>query len=167
MSSQKRIPLRRRRWFEGIYSIGVGLKGIDGLVELAAGTALLISPQLVHIALQAFASELGEQNIHNFRFIIEYIARADSDLARSGLTFLIVFLITHGVVKLGLVYCLLKKITRAYPVALAVLVAFLLYQAYVLVIHPSIAMAIFTLLDVLIVWLVWGEYRDLREKMLQ
>lgn len=164
MISHNRIPFRLRHWFERFYKIGVGIKGIDGLIELAAGIALLVSPQLVHVFLQSFASELGEHSSHKFGFIIEYIARIDSDLARSGTTFLIIFLVIHGLVKLGLVYCLLRKIIRAYPVALAILVIFLAYQSYVLIVNPSIAMAIFTILDVAIVWLVWGEYRDLKAK---
>jgi uncharacterized membrane protein len=160
----KRTPLRLHPWFEAVYKIGVGIKGFDGLVEFAIGVALLFSPQLVHTLLGGVAQELGEHHGQVFQFIAEYVARVDGELARSGLTFLIVFLITHGLVKLGLVYCLLREIVRAYPVALAILGAFLVYQVYVFIIHPTIGMAIFSVLDAVIVWLVWGEYRDLQAK---
>lgn len=159
-----KTPLRLRPWFETVYKIGVGLKGFDGLMELVTGVALWISPQLVHIILGSLAKELGEHHAHVFQFIAEYIGHVDGDLARGGVVFLIVFLITHGLVKLGLVYCLLREIVRAYPVALTILGAFLVYQVYVFIINPSIGMAIFTLLDAVIVWLVWGEYRDLQAK---
>lgn len=158
---------RHNPLFERVYKIGVAVKGVDGLAELVVGIMLLISPQLVHTVLAGLASELGEHHAHVFRFIAEYVARVDTELAASGLTFLIVFLITHGVVKLALVYCLLKEITRAYPISLAILGAFLAYQVYVLIINPTIGMALFTLLDIIIIWLVWGEYKDLREKMVQ
>jgi uncharacterized membrane protein len=164
MTKHTHIPLRNKPYFELIYKIGVGIKGFDGLVELAVGIALLISPQLVHNILGGLAKELGEHHAHIFRFISEYIARVDGDLARGGIIFLIIFLITHGLVKLGLVYCLLREIVRAYPVALAILGAFLVYQAYVFVVHPTIGMALFTVLDAVIIWLVWGEYRDLLAK---
>lgn len=160
----KKTPLRLQPWFEAVYKVGVGIKGFDGLVELVTGVALLISPQLVHTLLGGLAKELGEHHTHAFQFIAEYVARVDSELARSGLAFLIIFLITHGLVKLGLVYCLLREIVRAYPVALAILGAFLVYQVYVFVINPTIGMAIFSVLDAVIVWLVWGEYRDLKAK---
>lgn len=156
--------IREQPWFETVYKIGVGIKGFDGLVELLTGVALLISPSLVHTVLSAVASEVGERHGSVFHFIADYIARIDNDLSKSGLVFLIIFLITHGLVKLALVYCLLKEIVKAYPVALGILVLFLVYQVYVFILQPSIGMGLFTFLDVLIIWLVWGEYQDLRAK---
>ena len=156
--------IREQPWFEAVYKIGVGIKGFDGLVELVTGIALLLSPSLVHTVLHGVAAEVGERHSSVFHFIADYIARVDGDLARSGITFLIVFLIAHGLVKLALVYCLLKEIVRAYPAALLILVAFLIYQAYILIVQPSIGMALFTLLDIIIIWLVWGEYQDLKAK---
>ncbi len=164
MTEHIHIPLRKKPYFEVIYKIGVGVKGFDGLAELITGVALLISPQLVHVVLGGLAKEFGEHHAQVSQFIAEYVARVDGELARSGLTFLILFLTIHGLVKLGLVYCLLKEIVRAYPVALAILGAFLVYQAYVLIVHPTIGMALFTILDAVIIWLVWGEYRDLQAK---
>jgi len=156
--------LREKPWFETVYKVGVGIKGFDGLVEFITGIALLISPSLVHTILSAVAIEAGERHGSVLHFIGDYIARVDSDLTKSGLGFLILFLITHGLVKLVLVYCLLKEIVKAYPVALAILVLFLIYQAYIFIIQPSIGMGLFTVLDVIIIWLVWGEYQDLRAK---
>ncbi len=152
----------QNKWFERIYKIGVGIKGFDGLVELVAGLALLLSPALVHDILAAISGRASHYHGQVSHFIIEYVARLDSDLAKSGLTFLIIFLIGHGVVKLALVYCLLKEIIKAYPYALAVLGLFLVYQIYVLVRNPlAIGMWLFTILDVVIIYLVWGEWRKL------
>jgi uncharacterized membrane protein len=161
---KKHTLLRRQPWFEAVYKIGVGIKGFDGLVELVVGIALIISPSLVHQVLSTVAGELGEHKVKFLTFIADNIARVDSDLAKSGLTFLILFLVVHGLVKLALVYCLLREIVRAYPIALAILAAFLVYQAYVFIVHPSLGMALFTILDAVIIWLVWGEYQDLRDK---
>ncbi|MFI5212821.1 MAG: DUF2127 domain-containing protein [Candidatus Saccharimonadales bacterium] len=157
-------PFRESKWFEPVYKIGVAIKGFDGLVELVVGLMLWISPQLIHTILTNLAGELGERHAHVFQLIAEYIARVDVELAKSGAVFLILFLVTHGLVKLVLVYCLLKEIVRAYPVSLAILSAFLVYQLYVFIIHPTVGMAIFTILDAIIIWLVWGEYRELRDK---
>lgn len=156
--------IRAQPWFEAVYKVGVAIKGFDGLVELIVGVSLLISPSLVHTILSAIAGEASQHNARVFHFIAQNVARIDTDLGRSGLTFLIIFLIGHGVVKLALVYCLLKEIVRAYPVALAILVVFLIYQAGVLILQPSIGVALFTLLDIIIIWLVWGEYQELRAK---
>ena len=162
--NETRKKLREQPWFETVYKIGVGIKGFDGLVEFITGIALLISPSLVHTVLSAVAVEVGERHGSVSHFIVDYIARVDNDLSKSGLSFLILFLITHGLVKLALVYCLLKEIVKAYPIALAILVLFLVYQAYVFIVQPSIGMGLFTFLDIVIIWLVWGEYQDLRSK---
>lgn len=154
--------ITENKWFERVYKVGVGIKGFDGLVELVAGIALLVSPRLVHQFLMGTAGEFGESQMRAFRFIAEYIARLDTELAKSGLVFLIIFLISHGLIKLALVYCLLKEIVRAYPIALTLLVAFLIYQIYAFIVTPTFGMALFTVLDVVIIWLVWGEYKKLK-----
>lgn len=113
--------VRHASWFDGLYRIGVAIKGFDGFVELIAGVALLTSPGIVHYALSGIAGTAHHHHGHTAHFIAGYVARLDGDLARSGLGFLIVFLIGHGLVKLALVYCLLRRIVSAYPYALGVL----------------------------------------------
>jgi uncharacterized membrane protein len=144
--------------------IGVAVKGFDGLVELIAGLWLLIAPASLHALL---AAALGEAQQHSGKisdFIAQNIAHVDEDLIRGGLFIVIIFLLSHGVVKLALVYALLKRLLWAYPYSLAVLGAFLIYQLYVCVVHPSIGMALFAFLDVVIIGLVWREWRTLLAK---
>ena len=156
---------RHQPWFTTIYRIGVAIKGIDGLLELVAGLFLLFSPHLLHQFLQGIVGKAELHHTHTTHLVATYIAHIDADLARSGLTFLIIFLIGHGIVKLALVYCLLRRILWAYPYALGVLGFFLLYQLYALIINPlSVGMWIFTALDIAIIYLVWGEWKDLKEK---
>jgi len=157
--------IRNQPWFSTIYRIGVGIKGVDGLIELAAGLFLLFAPHVLHAFLQGIVGKAELHHTHMSHLIATYVAHADADLARSGLVFLIVFLIGHGVVKLALVYCLLRRIIWAYPYALAILGLFLVYQVYALVQNPlSLGTWLFTILDVIIIYLVWGEWKDLKEK---
>ena len=163
MSPTKNI--RHAPWFDTLYRVGVMIKGLDGLVEFATGILLLFAPGTVHMMLSYIIGTAHHHEGHTAHFIAEHVARVDSDIARSGLTFLIIFLISHGAIKLILVYCLLRRVVWAYPYAVSVLVLFLLYQLYVLMRDPlSLGMWLFTILDVIIIWLVWGEWRDLRER---
>lgn len=158
------LKIRQQPWFEAVYKVGVGIKGLDGFLELAAGLLLLISPHTLHVLLGAIVNEAGHHHGHVTHFVATSIAHLDDDLARSGLTFLIIFLIGHGIVKLALVYCLLRRILWAYPYALGVLSLFLVYQLYALARDPSsVGMWLFTILDIVIIWLVWGEWKDLKE----
>ena len=146
--------------FNTIYDLGIIIKGIDGFLELAAGVLLWISPSLVHSILIGIHNELTENPAHHVRqYVAQYVGHLDTQLAAAGMVFLIVFLISHGVIKLVLVYALLKKIVQAYPIALVVLGLFLVYQVYVFVREPTIGMAVFSILDAAIIGLVWREYK--------
>jgi uncharacterized membrane protein len=167
MDKAPRTQFRKTRSFQYVYKIGIAIKGFDGFVELLAGLALLFSPSLVHTILGSIAGEANEQQGQLFQSIADSITRVNADFAKNSVLFLVIFLISHGVIKLALVYALLKEITKAYPYALIVLILFLIYQLYVLAINPTIGMALFALLDAIIIWLVWGEYKDLREKTIE
>ncbi len=156
--------LRDSRWFQRLYIVTIVIKGIDGLIELLAGLTLLVAPGLLHHVLSYLFGRANVNHGHFMHFVAENIARIDADLARGGLTIVILFLVTHGVVKLGLVYALLRKFLWAYPYALAILGLFFLYQLYLCVVHPTIGMALFTLLDALIIWIVWGEWQKLKSE---
>lgn len=145
---------------ELVYRVGVGIKGLDGLIEFAGGLVLWFAPGLLDAAL----SPLQQTDANDVALRIS-IARwadgLDDSLASNSLLFVILFLLTHGIVKIVLVYCLLKEFHWAYPYALGVLVLFAGYQLYVLVQTPTIVMGMVTALDVAIIWLVWREWRML------
>ena len=143
------------------YFVAVIVKGIDGLGELIAGLLLWFAPQVVHFALAGVVNEAHERHTAVHAFVADNVARLDAQLAQGGTAFLIAFLIVHGVIKIVLVYCLIKRFHRAYPWALGVLIVFLGYQIYAFITTPTISMAIFTLLDAVIIYLVWREYREL------
>jgi len=147
--------------FNSVYDVGILLKGIDGFIEFLTGVLLLIAPGLVHKLLTDVAGKAAVTHHQTFRLIGDYVARLDKELAASGLAFLIIFLLTHGVVKLVLVYCLLKKIVKVYPFALIILGLFLIYQVYAFIQTPSVGLALFSLLDAVIIGLVWREYKIL------
>ena len=147
---------------ERAYKIGVVVKGFDGAVELIAGILLVAAPNLLHGLLAHVVTELQESQ--TTYFVAEKVARLDAHLAHGSILIVIIFLISHGIIKLALVYALLKELLWAYPYALGALVLFLVYQVYVFIGTPSLAMGLFAVLDVLIIWLVWREWRTLKEE---
>ncbi len=80
----------------------------------------------------------------------------------------IVFLVSHGIVKLALVHRLLRDDRWAYRPTLATLGRLAAYQLVVLVEAPSVGKAFALALDAAIiwlVWLVWLEWRSRRERV--
>ncbi|WP_337142528.1 DUF2127 domain-containing protein [Mesorhizobium sp. Cs1299R1N1] len=69
------------------------------------------------------------------------------------------YLLSHGLVQIALVAALLKRRLWAYPASLAALLLFIIYQLYRFSYTHSAGLIVLTLFDLLVVWLVWHEYR--------
>lgn len=152
----------RRTVLDRVFAVGVIIKGIDGAVELIVGFALLLAPNLIDAALDWIQGRARAGTSRADELVATLVGHADAQLAGGGTGFLIAFLIAHGVIKLVLVYALLRRILKAYPWAIGILIAFLAYQVFALVTTPSVAQVLFSALDVVIIVLVWREYRELR-----
>ncbi len=150
---------RFARLVDRVYYLGVFFKGIDGAVEFVAGVVLLFAPQLPHALLNSLSAEAAESQSPLRVFLANYIEKLDDKLAYAGLFFLVLYLLLHGVIKLILVYCLLRRIHAAYPWAIGILLAFLGYQIYSTLVSPSIALILLDLVDAVIIVLVYLEYR--------
>jgi uncharacterized membrane protein len=144
------------------YEIGIIIKGVDGVLELIGGVlVLMLSANTIH-GITRFLTESALQNDpHNF--IAVRIAKAGNHLAAGHNLFAAAFLLTHGLVKVVLVICLLLNKLWAYPWALGVLGLFLIYQFYQLVTAPTFGMAFLTVLDIVIIWLIYREWQKVKQ----
>lgn len=152
------------KWFhpktllDKTYEIGLLLKGINGGLELLGGLLILVVPATAIDSLTRWLTQ-GQLAENPNDFIANHILHYGHELAHGQTTFAVLFLLTHGVVKVGLVIALLRQKMWAYPWALVLLGLFLVYQAYLLITQPSFGMAFLTVLDVIIIGLIWREWR--------
>jgi uncharacterized membrane protein len=143
------------------YEIGLIIKGIDGTFELIGGILVLtLTPQFIRNFTHNVVDSELHQNPHNF--IALHVLHAGDKLASGHNWFAAAFLLTHGLVKVVLVACLLLNKLWAYPYALGVLSLFLVYQVYALITSPGPGMAALSILDAVIIWLVWREWQHVR-----
>jgi len=151
----------RERWFDLIFLVGFGFKAIDGVVELVIGLPLLVlrPMQVDAVARLATATELREDPNDLIAHLIRHGA---ASLSAEMSVFAAVYLIVHGLVKLGIVAAIFRGSRRLYPWAIAALGGFVIWQAYEFVQHPSIGLAFLTLFDVVIVALTLREWRHHR-----
>lgn len=152
----------KERVLDLVFLAGVLFKGLDGLLELVGGVLLLfLTPaKLQHAAAVATSDELAEDP-HDL--IANLVLHGAAHLHHTTLVFAAVYLLVHGVVKLGIVIALLVGSRRIYPWAMGALGLFLLFQLYELVTKPSIGVAVLTVFDAVIIWLTWREWRRGRE----
>lgn len=152
----------KERILDLVFLIGVLFKGLDGLLELAGGALLLfVTPgQVQRAAERATAGELAEDP-HDL--VANLVLHGAAHLHGRSVWFVAAYLLLHGLVKLAIVVALLIGSRRVYPWAMAALGAFLVFQLYELVVHPSVGVAVLTALDAVIIWLTWREWRRDRE----
>ena len=150
------------RLFHWLFEIGVIIKGIDGILEVIGGFLLMLVTQrsLNHLVAVLTVHELSRDPDDA---IVHWLITAVSHVDISAKLFGSLYLLSHGVLKIFLVYNLLKERLWVFPVAIAVMEAFVLYQLYRIAGHHSFALKIFTGLDLLVIFFIWMEWRTRRK----
>ncbi|MGH7192415.1 MAG: DUF2127 domain-containing protein [Candidatus Saccharimonadales bacterium] len=152
---------RPQNLLDKAYEIGIIVKGIDGILELIGGIlVLVITPGTVNGITHLLTQQELQEDPHDF--IAAHILKLGHSLTYGHNYFAAAFLLTHGAVKVVLVACLLLNKLWAYPWALVILGLFLVYQVYQLATHPTFTMAFLSVLDVIIIWLIYREWRQVR-----
>lgn len=121
-----------------VYEAGILIKAIDGFFQLLTGTLLLL---LTPAAFHSLMVHLGHGSFS-----------VDNKLAAS------LFFLSHGFLKLFLAVCLLLNKMWAYPTALIALGLFTLYQGYQFATNPHAVLAVVTLLNIGIMYLIYREW---------
>ena len=139
------------------FEIGVILKGLNGLLELIGGILLLVFPPS---AIQRFVIGLTHNELSRDPndFVATHLRAAAEHLSVSAQLFAAIFLLSHGVIKVLLVYALLRRKLWAYPVAMGVFAAFGVYQIYRYMVAPSGWLIALTVLDAIVIALTWAEW---------
>jgi uncharacterized membrane protein len=146
------------------FSIGVILKGIDGILELAGGIALLVTsrPFIRHTVTFLTHEELIEDPHDFFANLLVHLSQ---HLSIHSQHFAGIYLLGHGVIKTGLAVGLLRGALWSYPAALIFLAAFIVYQVYRITYSHSIILLLVTVFDLIVLTLVWHEWRRVRKRV--
>ncbi|MCU1687710.1 MAG: hypothetical protein JWQ81_8449 [Amycolatopsis sp.] len=149
---------------ERLFRVAIALKGIDGGIQLIGALVLAFIPAS---AITGFAHAVITRDLLGdpSGTLARHLQTATDNFVGGGTkTFAVVYLLAHGVIKLGLVFALARKIVPAYPIAVIVLLAFIVYEIYRAVHTHSIALPFFAAMDLAIVVLVLREYFQLRRE---
>ena len=146
------------KWIRNPFVVSLLLKGINGLFELI-GAVLFIIAEPTRIKKFIETVTLYELSEDPKDLIANYLLQIAHSYSVSSQFFSIIFLASHGIIKIVLVYALLKKKMWAFPVAISVFSIFLIYQLYRFSITNSIGLIILSLFDILVIVLTYREYR--------
>ncbi len=139
------------------FRASVFLKGVHAVMEIIGGVLLFVIPPnvFIHLGVWLTQEELLEDS-HDL--IANYLLHASSGLSLGATMFGGLYLLSHGVIKIILVFALLKNKLWAYPWSLVVLGLFIVYQVYRFTLAHSIFLILLTIFDLIVMWLIWKEY---------
>lgn len=124
-----------RHLLDLLFLVGVVVKGLNGVAELAGGVAAAILPADTSVS-------IAHGHVHEH-----------------DVPLLVVFLLVHGIVKVAIVVALIVGALRVYPWAIGALAVLTILQIVDLVLRPSLGIVLLTILDLLVIALTWREWR--------
>ena len=146
------------------FKLGILVKGLDGLLELAGGSALLLTSRP---AIQRAVALLTRQELvedpHDV--VANYLLHMAQHLSLGTRNFAGIYLLAHGLVKIAMVVGLLRGVRWAYPAAVVLMTAFIGYQGYRLFHQPSPLLGLLTVIDVTVTGLIVREWRHLPARL--
>lgn len=147
-----------QRALHDLFLVTVWIKGAVGLLQLLGGLLLLFMSQgrLIAIAVMLTRPELAEDPTDSIALFLRHSAE---QFGHGTQAFASLYLATHGLIKILLVAGLLRRRMWSYPASLWVLGAFVVYQGYRYTQTHSIWLVLLTALDIVVIVLVWREYR--------
>lgn len=135
-------------------------KSLFALGETLAGLVLIFIPlDLVKAAIHHVAAVLPLTSLSVL------VTEAGQRLTSDATLFAIVYLLLHGVLKLGTLALLWKKILWSYPLSVALLVGFIIYQLFEFSQRGALSMLVLCGVDGLMIALTLLEYRKLKKRL--
>lgn len=149
---------RRLHW---VFEASLVIKGLLATSEAVGGLGLLLTPNMiilrfVHwLTANELAQDAGDEMATWFRHAAEQFPIQTQH-------FYAWYLFGHGILKLAMVGMLARRVLWAYPVAMAILAGFVLYQLHHWSISPSPVLLVLSGFDALMIGLVFREWREMR-----
>lgn len=152
--------------FDKVFEGGIVIKGIDGALEFLGGVLLLfITPERLHGFVTLITHKELLEDPHDT--IANLLVHAAQGFGGGSRAFAIIYLWLHAAIKLTAVIGILKNQLWAYPFSLITLGLLTLYQFYsIFFVRASLGMVSLTILDVVILGLIWVEYGRIKPKIL-
>ena len=134
------------------------VKAFDATVEVIFGAILIfLNPYKASRLIVLLTSEELYEDPRDV--VANALIRFGRNYSVSTQHFGVFYLLSHGILKLVIVYLLWKRKTWAYPAAIVLLCFFVIYQIYKLTLKLSPLMVFITVLDFLVIVLTIIEFR--------
>jgi uncharacterized membrane protein len=149
------------RFIRLAFRVGLLIKGVFALVEITGGAlAYFVSQEFLLSVITAITQDELVEDPNDF--VANHLLHFVQQFSISTQYFTAVYLLSHGVLKLFLIAGLLRERLWYYPLAIIVFTLFIVYQLYRFSFTHSVWLLVITILDMVVIWLTWREYKYLR-----
>ena len=145
-----------------VFLVSLSLKGAHAAIEILGGLMLAVTSTQ---ALRALVERVTQQEFAEGDFIANHLLAWAQTFSVQAHHFYAFYLISHGLVNFGLVVGLLMGRLWAYPASLVVMTLFIVYQLYRYSYTHGFGLIVLTVLDIIVIGLVWHEYRLVRRHL--
>ncbi len=141
-----------------VFRYSLILKAAHSVLELAGGAALYATS---NDAIRRTAHALTRHELleHPDDVVAGFLVRAAESFSVEQKAAATIYLFSHGLIEIFLVVMILRDRIWAYPLYMAALGLLIAYQSYQLSLEFSLWLAALTLVDAVVVWLTWHEFR--------
>ena len=144
-----------------IFQLSVLLKGAHALLECVGGVALaLVSTSTISRIVNTLTQEELVEDPNDF--VATHLLAFAQNFSIEMKQFYAFYLLSHGVIKLLLVIGLLRNKLWSYPASLVVFGLFIVYQLYRFSYTHEAGLIVLTVLDIVVIGLIWHEYGVMR-----
>jgi uncharacterized membrane protein len=143
-----------------IFTTSLIFKGVFALFEILAGIlAYFVTQQsLLNFVTAITQDELVEDPKD---LVANFLLKTARHMSVGSQAFVAFYLLSHGVIKLFLIIGLLRGRLWYYPSSMVVFGLFVAYQLYRFTFTNSFWLMLITIIDVIVIWLTWHEYKYL------
>lgn len=157
---QEHMKALEHRLTHMLFVIGMALKGVFGVLDVVAGFVFFSTTAVTDLIFFLAEHELGEDPLD---IVATKLVDVLPYLSVSTELFIAWYFLIHGILNLILVVSVLRKKLWAYPAYMTVLVLFCAYQLFRFTHTHSLTLLFVTFFDVVMVALIWKEYRYTRQ----
>lgn len=152
-----------QRWLHDAFEVSILFKAAIALAETLSGLGLwLIKAQwIADVARWLTASELTDDPSDR---LAQWVMTQAQHFGGTSQDFWAIYLMGHGAIKLAVVGALVAGVRWAYPLSIAVLIGFIAYQLHKYALSGSLVMLGLTAFDLVVIWLIWNEWRHMPPK---
>ena len=148
------------------FDIGLLMKTVFASLEVISGTALIfLNPEkMSRLIILISKEELSEDPKD---IIMNYLISFSRVFSINMQYFTMIYLLSHGIIKLSVIFLLWKKKLWAYPLSILVFAGFIGYQLYRYTKSRSIMLFLLTILDIMMIILTILEYKRIKNENIE